>query len=68
MLVRWGCERADAAGVVAYLQASPVGEPLYARHGFKSVGELELNLRRWGGTEVMRFIVGAFTHTRADVG
>jgi predicted N-acetyltransferase YhbS len=69
MLVRRGCERADAAGVVAYLEGSPVGEPLYARHCFKRVGglELELGLRRWGDTEVMRLIVGASTHTRADM-
>ncbi|RYF45992.1 MAG: N-acetyltransferase, partial [Cytophagaceae bacterium] len=30
MLVRWGCEKADEAGVVAYLEASPIGAPMYA--------------------------------------
>jgi GNAT superfamily N-acetyltransferase len=66
MLVRWGCERADAVSVVAYLEASRIGEPLYARHGFECVGELEFDLRIWRGTQVMRFIVGICIHTPAD--
>lgn len=57
MMVRWGCEKADEAGVVAYLEASVMGEPMYARHGFKRLEEIELDLRRWGGTDVMTFIV-----------
>tara|TARA_R110002003_G_scaffold104_15_gene8303 strand:+ start:15090 stop:15857 length:768 start_codon:yes stop_codon:yes gene_type:complete len=57
MLVRWGCEKADEAGVVAYVEASPVGAPLYARHGFEPVADMEFDLRRWGGDEVMKFIV-----------
>ncbi|KAH7091415.1 hypothetical protein FB567DRAFT_518601 [Paraphoma chrysanthemicola] len=56
MLVRWGCEKADQAGVVAYLEASPVGAPMYARHGFERVTQFELDLRRWGGDEVFQFI------------
>ncbi|KAF2031002.1 hypothetical protein EK21DRAFT_88518 [Setomelanomma holmii] len=56
MLVRWGCDKADEAGVVAYLEASPVGAPMYARHGFEKVAELEFDLRKWGGEEVMKFI------------
>lgn len=57
MLVRWGCEKADEAGVQAYLEASPIGAPMYARHGFVAMPEIELDLRRWGGDEVMKFIV-----------
>jgi hypothetical protein len=57
MLVRWGCEKADEAGVQAYLEASPMGAPMYARHGFVALPEIELDLRRWGGDEVMKFIV-----------
>jgi len=30
---------------------------MYARHGFEAVGEMELDLRKYGGDEVMRFIV-----------
>ncbi|CAO2654109.1 Nn.00g108420.m01.CDS01 [Neocucurbitaria sp. VM-36] len=57
MLVRWGCERADEAGVEAYLEASPMGAPMYARHGFQAVKEVELDLRKWGGKESMPFIL-----------
>lgn len=57
MLVRWGCEKADEAGVEAYLEASPMGAPLYARHGFQRVKELNLDLRKWGGTKQIDLIV-----------
>jgi predicted N-acetyltransferase YhbS len=57
MLVRWGCDKADEQGVQAYLEASPMGAPMYARHGFVAMEGIELDLRRWGGEEVMRFIV-----------
>ena len=57
MLVRWGCEKADEAGVQAFLEASPMGAPMYARHGFELVKEVHLDLRKWGGKEKMSFIV-----------
>ena len=57
MLVRWGCEKADEAGVEAYLEASLKGVPLYLRHGFERVRDVELDLRKWGGTEVRPFVV-----------
>ncbi|USP75091.1 phenylacetate 2-hydroxylase protein [Curvularia clavata] len=56
MLVRWGCEKADEADVEAYLEASPMGAPLYARHGFQRVKDLDLDLRKWGGTEQIKLI------------
>lgn len=58
MLVRWGCEKADEAGVEAYLEASPMGAPMYARHGFEEVKQIELDLRQYGGDEALEFIVG----------
>jgi hypothetical protein len=57
LLVKWGCDRADEQGVEAYLEASEMGEPMYRRHGFESKGVMELDLRKYGGKEVMRFIV-----------
>jgi GNAT superfamily N-acetyltransferase len=57
MLVRWGCEKADEANVEAFLEASPMGAPMYARHGFQPVKEVYLDLRQWGGKEQMTFIV-----------
>jgi GNAT superfamily N-acetyltransferase len=56
-MVQWGCKKADEAGVVAYLEASVVGAPMYARHGFEPLEEIELDLRKWGGTDIMTFIV-----------
>lgn len=57
MLVRWGCEKADEAGVEAYLEASPIGAPMYARHGFLAVKEVEIDLRKFDGKDVLSFIV-----------
>lgn len=34
MLMTWGCDRADRAGVGAYVDASDAGIPLYERFGF----------------------------------
>ena len=34
-LLRWGLEKADEAGIEAYLAASPAGTPLYKKHGFE---------------------------------
>ncbi|KAJ5832204.1 acyl-CoA N-acyltransferase [Penicillium riverlandense] len=34
MLVKWGCDLADAEGVGAYVDASKDGAPLYAKFGF----------------------------------
>jgi GNAT superfamily N-acetyltransferase len=59
MLVRWGCEKADEAGVEAYLEASPMGAPMYARHGFQAVEEVELDLTKWGGDVTLRFVVSS---------
>ena len=58
MLVRWGTQRADEAGVEAYLEASPMGAPMYARHGFEPMKKVALDLTKYGGKEVLEFIVG----------
>jgi GNAT superfamily N-acetyltransferase len=57
MLVQWGCEKADELGVEAFLEASPMGQPLYARYGFETVKEVGIDLRQYGGDEEMKFIV-----------
>ncbi|KAJ8111883.1 hypothetical protein OPT61_g5623 [Boeremia exigua] len=57
MLVRWGTERADEANVEAYLEASPMGAPMYARHGFEPVKKVGLDLTKYGGDEVLEFIL-----------
>lgn len=40
MLLQWGCEDADAHGRDSFLIASPAGIRLYAKFGFKVVGEV----------------------------
>ena len=42
MLVKWGCDLADQNGVVAYVDASKDGAPLYEKFGF--VDESEPNV------------------------
>ncbi|KAL1608293.1 hypothetical protein SLS60_003233 [Paraconiothyrium brasiliense] len=57
MLVQWGCERADEAGVEAYLEASLVGAPMYERLGFKPVKHIELDTKTFGAERNERFII-----------
>lgn len=45
MLIRWGCELADRDGVVAYVDASPAGAPLYQKFGFKDCRDPELSAK-----------------------
>ena len=58
LLGKWGLEKADEAGVEAYLEASPMGRPLYERWGFEPVKDISLDLRRWGGDEELWWTVG----------
>lgn len=59
MLVQWGCEKADELGVEAFLEASVMGQPLYAKYGFEPVKETSIDLREYGGDEEMKFIVSS---------
>lgn len=42
MLLNWGLEMADREGLAAYLEATSDGKPLYERHGFVTVREINL--------------------------
>jgi GNAT superfamily N-acetyltransferase len=57
LLLKWGLEKADDAGVEAYLEASDMGRPLYERWGFEPVKRIALDLRRWGGDEQIEWTV-----------
>ncbi|KAK7190129.1 hypothetical protein DPSP01_007967 [Paraphaeosphaeria sporulosa] len=57
MLVKWGCDRADEAGVEAYLEASLMGVPMYERHGFRPVKRIELDMKKFGAEENAPFVV-----------
>lgn len=37
----WGLQQADELGLPAYLEASGMGRPLYAKHGFKEVSAID---------------------------
>lgn len=43
-----GLERADELGAPAYLESSPKGKGLYAKHGFEDLGNMEFDARRFG--------------------
>lgn len=48
-LLRWGTDKADREGKVAYLEASPAGYPLYRRLGFEDMHVQDLCVtERWG--------------------
>ncbi|KAI9818146.1 MAG: hypothetical protein M1827_000771 [Pycnora praestabilis] len=49
MLIKWGTDKADEAGLPSYLEASPAGLGLYKKHGFEQVDEIITDLEKWGG-------------------
>lgn len=51
--MRWGVEKADREGKVAYLEASPAGYPLYRRFGFEDldVQDLSITEEPWGAVQ-----------------
>ncbi|KAK5112967.1 hypothetical protein LTR62_003789 [Meristemomyces frigidus] len=48
MQMRWGFAEADKLGLAVWLEGSPIGTPLYKRHGFETVGWLDWDARKWG--------------------
>ena len=54
MQLRWGFEQADKLGVPVWLEASPIGRPLYEREGFETVGWLPFDARDWGSEKELR--------------
>ncbi|QDS68092.1 hypothetical protein FKW77_010070 [Venturia effusa] len=51
MLLQWGVDEMDKLGLIGYLEASAIGNPLYERFGFEGVRELNWDTRPYGGTE-----------------
>ncbi|EXJ54247.1 hypothetical protein A1O7_09584 [Cladophialophora yegresii CBS 114405] len=43
MLIKWGLDIADALGLPAYLESSPVAHRLYQKFGFQDIDELVLS-------------------------
>ncbi|TVY27417.1 hypothetical protein LHYA1_G004184 [Lachnellula hyalina] len=49
MLIQWGVDRARKDGVPAYLEAGALAIPLYAKHGFRQIGDpIRIDLRGHG--------------------
>ena len=46
-LVKYGNQLADQANLPIFLQGSPFGYPLYAKHGFETVQHLDVDLTQW---------------------
>lgn len=49
--LQWGLDKADEMGLQAYLESSPKGKGLYAKHGFVEEGGMKFDARTWGKEE-----------------
>lgn len=47
MLVKWGTEKADAAGRKSYLESSPAANRLYRKYGWVEVDEMVIGLKKY---------------------
>lgn len=59
MLIKYGCDKADEAGLISVLTASVAGWQLYEKNGFKTFKYHELDLRPFGvdDSEPRRFMI-----------
>ena len=46
-LVKYGNQLADQTSLPIFLQGSPFGFPIYAKHGFETVQRLDVDLTQW---------------------
>ena len=55
LLVKWGIEKSEETGLLAYVQASEQGRRLYSHYGFEDLDTVEFDLSKYGleGVEVM---------------
>ncbi|KAL6719969.1 hypothetical protein ACLMJK_001890 [Lecanora helva] len=54
MLIRSGLETVDKARAPAYVEASPIGFPLYLKHGWQPVDQVVIDMRPYGGKGIER--------------
>ncbi|KAK7537969.1 acyl-CoA N-acyltransferase [Phyllosticta citricarpa] len=59
LLLRWGFERADAARLPVYIEATPAGLPVYQKAGFEALERHTFDLTKYGleGTETHTVMV-----------
>lgn len=48
LILKWGLEQAEKAGVPAYLEAVPEAKHLYEAHGFKEVARQTVDCTAYG--------------------
>lgn len=57
LLIEWGVEQASQVGAPAYLEAATTAAPIYAKHGFRQVGDVGvLDLRPHGVDMEFEFV------------
>ena len=47
MIVKWGCDKADELGLLAYVGAAAPGKPGCLKHGFEKIDEAVIDCDRW---------------------
>lgn len=61
MIVKWGCNKADALDLPTYLEATAAGHPIYLKQGFEQIDEVIIDCDKWpkglgpGGTGKHRY-------------
>ena len=53
MLIKAGLETASRRKSKVYIVASPMGLPLYVRHGWKRVDTIIVDMKKYGGSNVV---------------
>ena len=53
MLIKEGLDAADRDGARTYIEASSKGLPLYLKYGWEPVGATVIDMKKYGGTEVV---------------
>ena len=56
MLVQWGANVADEAGLCCYLEGTSAGYSLYQKMGFKDVDVVDIDMGRWGKEGIYRHV------------
>lgn len=49
MMLQWGAEQADRAGLESYVESSVMGKPLYERFGYEPFKGMHFDLSKYGG-------------------
>ena len=56
LLLRWGMDVADDAGLPCYLEATSAGYHLYQKVGFEAIDNIDLDMSEWGLDYEPRFV------------